>query len=275
MSEPVTVSPRILLVGADPAMQLLLQQALAEMGYASTRASSLGQALRLLHQQAFDLVVTDTFSRTGQEVLSPLRPLLALSHPLPVILCTAWPLAETDVRNEGFAGLVPQPFELDQLVTMVAACLNQPWSPAQLRQAEVVNRYVESFHKQDIEAVLALFTEEVLFLPWMVPTYPFARPVRGKAAARVSLQEMWRYLGAFQMEGVHLYRCPHGVAARLLVRWHDPSGAQQQQIMEQCVKVTSEELISQSGLLPPDVRLEAQPDLLRDTPPEGDFAPQA
>jgi hypothetical protein len=128
-----------------------------------------------------------------------------LSHSLPVILCTAWLLAETDVRKEGFAALVRQPFDLDHLVTTVAACLNQPWSPAQLRQAEVVKHYAASFLNQDVEAVLALYTEEVLFLPWMVSAYPFAHPVRGKAAVRLYLQEMWQYFGAFQMDVVNLY----------------------------------------------------------------------
>ncbi len=137
MSAPAPTSPHLLVVEADPALQLILQEALAEMGYVSTSASSLDQALRLLNQQHVDLIVTDSFSSTSQEALAPLRPLLALSHPLPVILCTAWPLTETVVKQEGFAGLVLQPFELDHLVTMVAECLNQPWSPAQLRQAEV------------------------------------------------------------------------------------------------------------------------------------------
>ena len=210
-------------------------------------------------------MVTDIFFRNEQKALASLRPLLALSHPLPIILCAAWPFSESVVEQEGFAALVTQPFDLDHLVTTVAACLNQPWSPAQLWQAEIVKGYAASFLKQDVEAVLALFTEDVLFIPWILPAYPFAHSVRGKAATRVYLQDLWRYFGAFQMEVVKLYPCPHGIAVRFLLRWHYPSGALKQQMIEQCVKVTSDGQISQSGLPPPDADLLAQLSPLRGT----------
>ena len=49
MPEPAPVSPHILVVEVDPGLQLLIQTTLAGMGYASTLASSLEEALRLLH----------------------------------------------------------------------------------------------------------------------------------------------------------------------------------------------------------------------------------
>ena len=265
MSESAPASPQLLVMEADPALQLLLQHTLTEMGYSCTLASSLEEALRLLHKHPFALVVTDIFLRSSQEAVASLRPLLALSHPLPVILCTAWPLHEDDVKQEGFAALVRQPFHLDHLVTTVAACLHLPWSPAQLRQAKIVKHYAAGFLKQDLETVLALFAEDVLFLPWIVPAYPFARPVRGKAAAHVYLQDLWRYFGAFQMEAVQLYSCPHGVAVRFLARWQESSGAQKQQIIEQCVQVTPDGQISQAGIPLPDDRILAHLSPLRGT----------
>ncbi len=258
MAESTLAIPHLLVVQADPSLQLILQQALAEMGYISTSASSLDQALRLIDQRPFDLIVTDTFSRTGQEALASLRPLLALSHPLPVVLCTAWPLTETVVRHEGFAGLVQQPFELDHLITTVAEGLNQPWSPAQLRQAEVVKRYVAYFALGDVEAMVSVYTEEVQLYPWIVSAYPFARPVAGCAAARVYLQELLQYFGDLQTALVQLYSCPLGVAARMLLHWHDPAGAPKQQMMAVCLKVTPDGQISQMGLPPLDARLVAQ-----------------
>lgn len=263
MAAPAPVSPQLLVAEADPVLRLILQQALAEMGYTSTLASSLDQALRLLNQQPFDLMVTDTFFRSSQEALAPLRPLLALSHPLPVILCTAWPLTESVVRHEGFAALLLQPFELDHLVTTVAECLNQPWSPAHLRQAEVVQQYVACFARGDVEAMLSFYPEEVRLYPWIVSAYPFARSVTGRAAARDYLQELLQYFGGLQTELVHLFPCPHGIAVRLLVRWQDRSGARKQQMMAVCLKVTPDGQISQMGLPPPDERLVAQLSPLR------------
>jgi hypothetical protein len=168
------------------------------------------------------------------------------------------------VQHEGFAALVLQPFKQDHLITTVAACLNQPWSPAQLRQAKVVKRYVAFFALGDVEAMVRCYAEGVRLYPWIASAYPLARSVTGRAAARVYLQELLQYFGNLQTELVHLYTCPLGVAARMLLQWHDPSGALKQQMMAVCLKVTPEGQISQMGLPPPDERLVAQLSPLRD-----------
>jgi DNA-binding NtrC family response regulator len=124
-------APHLLVAEADQALRHLSQHALVEMGYTCTLASSLEQAQRLLQQQPFALVVTGTFSRTSRGALEALRPLLVLSHPRPVILCTGWPLSEAEVRRAGFAALVRRPFLLEQLATTVAACLQHPPYPGQ------------------------------------------------------------------------------------------------------------------------------------------------
>jgi CheY-like chemotaxis protein len=231
----------------------MLQQALAEMGYASTLASSLGYALRVVHEQPFDLIVTDAFASTGGEALASLRPLLALSYGVPVILCTAWSLTESAVKQEGFAGFVPQPFDLGELVATVAECLNHSWSPDQLRQAEVAKRYVTGLIQWDVEALVDLFTEDVRIFPSIVPAYPHAHPVTGREAARAYHEEQKQYFSPTQqLELVNLNPCPRGIAARLLLQWQDPPGVWKKQIIAGCVKVTEDDHISQVGLPPPD-----------------------
>lgn len=131
-------APHLLVADADPALRRLSQQALVELGYPCTLASSLEQAQRLLQQQPFALVVTGTFSRTSQGVLEALRPLLALSYPRPVILCTGWPLAEAEVWQAGFAALVRRPFLLEQLAATVAACLQYSPYPGQTPLVDTV-----------------------------------------------------------------------------------------------------------------------------------------
>jgi CheY-like chemotaxis protein len=256
MSEP---SPKLLVVEADQVLGPMFQQVLAEMGYASTLGSSLKDALGLIHQQPLDLILTDTFSSSGGEALASLCPLLALSYGVPVILCTAWSLTESEVKQEGFAGFVPQPFNLDQLVTAVAECLNLPWSPDQLRQAEVAKRYVAAYIQWDVEALVAMYTEDVRLFPWIVPAYPRARPVSGRAAAQAYHEEEKQYFSATQqIELINLYPCPRGIAARLLLQWQDPPGVWQQQIVAGCLKVTADDHVSQVGLPPPDEHVLAQ-----------------
>lgn len=265
-AEPAPASPHLLVVEADLALQLIFQEALAEMGYVSTLASSVEHALRLVNQQPFDLILTDLFFRPGQtppEMWAALYPLLALAHPVPVVLCTAWAVEEIDVREEGFAGLVRQPFDLDHLVTTVAECLNQPWTPAQQQQAEAVHRLATGFIQRDAGVLVARCTDEVRFFPWLVPVYPFARSAVGRAAVRTYLQEAMAYLGAYQIDGVQLSPCPHGVAMRLQVHWHDAAGTRRQHMLGCCVKVAPNGQCRQMGLPPPDERLLAQLSPLR------------
>ena len=70
MAAAAPVVPQLLVVEANPTIELILQRELAEMGYVSTSASSLEQGLCLLNQRPFDLIVTDTFSHSGQEPLA-------------------------------------------------------------------------------------------------------------------------------------------------------------------------------------------------------------
>jgi CheY-like chemotaxis protein len=256
--KPPPGSPQLLVVDADPDFGLIFQAALDVMGYNSTLASSVEHALRLLNERPFDLILMDTYFHSGQtprETWASLYPLLALSHPVPVVLCAPWPVAEIDVQQEGFAGLLAQPCDVDLLVATVAEYLNLPWSPAQLGQKEVVHRLAAAFILRDARAVVALCTEEVRFYPWIVPVYPSARPAVGRADVQTYLQEAMGYLGAYQIDVLHLYPCPHGVAMRLHVHWHDASGAPQQHMLGCCVKVTPEGRISQMGLPRPDERL--------------------
>lgn len=255
MSDNAPVSPRLLVTEPDPALAFTMHQTLAEMGYASTLASSLEQGLRWVHEQPFDLIVTDTFSGTWQESLASLRPLLALSHPIPVILCTAWQIEETVVRQAGFAGQVEQPFDLEDFITTVAECLNHPWTTVELQQVEVVKRYAAGLRTWDVEALVALCTEDVRLFPWIVPAYPRARPVTGRAAARAYYEEQQHYFSAYQLDLVNVYPCPHGVAGRLVIEWQDPPGVVKRQMIAGCIKVTPDGHITQVGLPPPDERL--------------------
>lgn len=242
----IHVSPRILLVEAHRDLRRLLHLALCEQGYATTMAASLEEALRLVHQHPFDLIVTDLFSPADQESLVRLFPLRALAHATPIVVLDTW-LPIRDVRQQGFRGILRKPFGLDDLITAVAEGLNQPFSAAQRTQAEVAQRFVAALLERDVEAVLALCTEEVRMYPWIVPAYPAAHPVAGRTASRAYLEDLKQYFVVSQAESVQCYPCPHGVAVRLRLRWQDPAGAGQQQMVGLCLAVTAEGQISQVG----------------------------
>src|SRR5690242_14659758 len=187
-----TSAPPLLLVEAHWDLRRILHQVLVDQGYAVMGAASLEQALRLVHRQPFDLILTDLFTSAGQETVAHLLPLQKLAHGIPIIVVATW-LTASDVRQQGFSGVLHQPFGLDDLITAVAEGLNQPFSAAQRPQAEVARRFVAELLERDVVAVLALCTEEVRMYPWIVPAYPAAHPAFGRRAARAYLEELKQY----------------------------------------------------------------------------------
>ena len=252
-----TSPPVLLLVEANWDLRHILHQVLVDQGYAVMAAASLEQALRLVHRQPVDLILTDLFTSAGQESLAHLLPLQKLAHGIPIVVVATW-LTASDVRQQGFSGVLHQPFGLDDLVTAVAEGLNQPFSAAQRPQTVVAQRFVSALLERDVEAVLALCTEEVRMYPWIVPAYPAAHPAFGWTAARAYLEELQQYFVTSQAESVQCYPCPHGVAVRLWLRWQDPAGVGQQQMVGLCLAVTAEGQISQVGLPVQDERLRSR-----------------
>jgi CheY-like chemotaxis protein len=187
MSESALVSLHILVVNADPSLGLIFRDALADMGYAGTLATTQKQAQRELNHHPFDLIVVDSSANTRQDAIESLRPLLALSHPLPIVLCSLVALSETDLKREGFAGQMRLPVTLDQLVTTVAECLNQPWTPSQLPQAEVVQRLVAAFIQQDADAFGAFAQRRSSGTPGSYTPIRSLAPPRGGQPSRCIL----------------------------------------------------------------------------------------
>jgi CheY-like chemotaxis protein len=249
-----TPSPQLLIVADDVNLREILQRVLVELGYAPTAAASLEEALGLVHQQPFDLIVTAPFSPTDEETLAALSPLRQLAHGIPIVVMASL-LTTREVEQQGFTTRLCLPFGLDTLITAVAEGLNHPFRLDQSLQTEGVKRYILALMQGDVETVLALCTEDVRIYPWIVPAYPAAHPVTGRTAARAYLQEEQRYFGIYQAEMVRLYPCPHGVAVRLRLRWQNPAGAVQQQMVGRCLEVTADGQISQVGIPIQDERL--------------------
>jgi CheY-like chemotaxis protein len=101
MTMPAAASPpRLLVVEDDRDQRAFFQDVLQDMGYHCLAASSLDQALRIIHQQPIDLIISDLFSSTPRNAVASLRPLLALAQPVPVIASTAWPVTDTQVHEQ-------------------------------------------------------------------------------------------------------------------------------------------------------------------------------
>jgi len=246
MTASAPSTPRLLVVEEDRDLREILHRVFVEQGYGPTMATTLEEAIRLVNQHPFDLILTELFFPSEQETLALVLPLRELAHPTPVVVMATW-LSSQDVRASGFAALLREPFDLNELITTVAECLHHPMSDEHRRQAEIATRGLAALGRRDFEAALAPCTEDVRFYPWILPPHPAARPVVGRAALRAYIEEMAGYFHDSHLELGQFFACPHGIAVRIRVDWLGTDGARQQQMLANCFQLTGEQ-ISQVGV---------------------------
>jgi two-component system NtrC family response regulator len=118
----------ILIVDDDPSVTTSLELLLKQNGYTTRSAASPKEALRLLGDESFRLVLQDmNFSRrtTGEEGLTLLGEIKSRQPELPVILMTAWGSIELAVEGmkAGSADFVTKPWSHPQLLQAVETAL--------------------------------------------------------------------------------------------------------------------------------------------------------
>jgi CheY-like chemotaxis protein len=118
---------RLLVVEHDPATRTRVGACLGEEGYRVTEATSLDAALSALAAGSFDLVLADTFFDPRSHDVdrwAGLDRLRMATGTTPLLIVSSHPRATfAGFAARGFAGLVPKPRALDQLLATVRDCL--------------------------------------------------------------------------------------------------------------------------------------------------------
>jgi CheY-like chemotaxis protein len=120
-------APRLLVVDDTPMLLDIVRTCLEGEGYHVTTCLEARRAVRLAREERPDVVMLDVVMPevSGWEVLAELRADPAFTH-TPVIVCTAYVaealgrLAELQGPDQHL-GLLPKPFELDELIEVVAS----------------------------------------------------------------------------------------------------------------------------------------------------------
>ncbi len=123
----VTAAPRILVVDDTPALIDIVRKCLEEEGYQVRTCLESRHAVELARSDPPDLIMLDVVMPevSGWEVLARLRQDPAFAK-TPVIVCTAYVaealgrLAELKGPDQHL-GLLPKPFELEELIEVVAS----------------------------------------------------------------------------------------------------------------------------------------------------------
>ena len=123
----VTAAPRILIVDDTPALLDVIRACLEDEGYQVRTCLESRNAVEMAQQQRPDVIMLDVVMPEvrGWEVLAELRQDPAFKQ-TPVIVCTAY-VAEAmgrlaDLKGpDQHLGLLPKPFDLEELVEVVAS----------------------------------------------------------------------------------------------------------------------------------------------------------
>jgi two-component system response regulator HydG len=111
---------RILIAEDDHNMRDFLVQALTEEGYFTLSVGNGLEAIELLENESFDIILTDLKMprATGMDVLTSVR---SRSLPYPVIFMTAFGTIESAVEamKLGAYSYITKPFDLDDLLTLL------------------------------------------------------------------------------------------------------------------------------------------------------------
>ncbi len=124
---------RILVADDDPSIRLLVATYLRRQGFQLLEACNGREALEEMRAGHADLVLLDLMMPevSGLEVLSA-RAADPSIRQIPVIVLSAngKPKVSADVGDKGVWAVIPKPFDLDVLLTTVAACFEHTDAPS-------------------------------------------------------------------------------------------------------------------------------------------------
>ena len=112
---------KILVVDDEPDILEFLQVILQEEGF-SVLTTDKGEYVEMLHNGGLpDLILLDMLlsGKDGREIARHLRQQEETKH-IPIIMFSAHPSAEETARQAGATDFLAKPFEIDDLLTMIA-----------------------------------------------------------------------------------------------------------------------------------------------------------
>lgn len=215
---------RMLIVEEDESIRWALRTLLEHAYYDVETATSQAEAIALINENTYQLVLTDSFTDRAKDVLASLRTLRDCARPTPIAVISAWNIKSEDIEGDGFAFVQSMPFDVDHLLAQIAAALNLPLTPEQERQAAIVRRYFAALSSCDWDGLVDLCVPDVLYtLP--APT-PFAGVQVGREAFRSYTIETFAQFPGARFHDVQVYASPSGLASRYQGLWQLPDGTQ-------------------------------------------------
>jgi CheY-like chemotaxis protein len=211
--------PRILIVEDDRDVRDTLVSLLHDEGYQTAETSTLEDAFALLDSTTFDLIITDLLTHDQEHPLASASLLRARGAPTPVAVLSGWTAAGQSPEAADFAFVMAKPFDLEVLLTTIAAALQQHkvFSSDEEKRAQVVQQYFAALSTSDWDTLVGLCADDVTYV--LPGNDPLSATVEGKSAFHAYAEAVFAQFPAARFEHVSIYATPGGMAARYQARW--------------------------------------------------------
>lgn len=219
---------------------------LEEEGYEVIATSSLKDALRQLDRQIFSLALIDLFIGRSPHTFTEGHILRRRAHPTPVGILTTQNFAPEEAAHQGFAFLLREPFEVADLLALVATSINQPLSPEQQRLAAVVRRFFIALQNADWHTITTHCTEDLIYYPATASSDASYTRIQGLSAYLAYAEAARHNMPEARYEHIMMFARPKGLAVRFQVSWAS-SGDKRQQMTGSTLFHFREERIVQIG----------------------------
>lgn len=216
---PPSASPPVLVVTADTALREVLADLLGEEGYTSYAVSSPAEALALVEERAFSMILAEVFAAASPHAWDDARTLLRSAWPAPVGLLLTHPQVHDALTRAGFAFVQRMPFEIDELLARVAAATARPLSSQHERWMRVVERSCCALADANWDALLDLCVEDVICYPPQDSVVSCGRKLEGKAAVRAYIEAAAVHYQNLAFADFAIYPRSRGLIARFTTIW--------------------------------------------------------
>lgn len=223
MAAPASPPTRLLVVDDDSDLRHFLRDLLTEEGHVVDLSAKLEEALALLDTHVYHLILTDLLLHSPTDPLRTAITLRDFAYPTPVAALTGWNVSTEEAERAGLARLIAKPFDLDDLVTIVADCVELAYSPEQQRQAETLGRLCAAFDASDVEALMALCVPDVRAADILARPAPDAQSVAlvGQTAVGAALRRLLAGAPETRLDDYLIFPQPSGLALRFVRSWRD------------------------------------------------------
>ncbi len=209
----------ILLIEDDPGIREALVLLLDDEGYQTQEATTLEEAYDLIDHNTFDLILTDLLVHNQDAPFASVVQLQQRAAPTPVAILSAWRAIQSAPEAAQFAFVMSKPFDLDALLTAIAAALRTRGAlrPEEEERAQVVRQYFAALSHRDWDALVRLCTDDVLYV--LPGASPLSATVAGKPAFRAHSEAVFAHFPGARFDPINIYATPTGMAARYQSRW--------------------------------------------------------